>query len=120
MKKNITAIVVTWNSRKLIADLAGTIKGIEPLCNIVISDNASSDDTVKAAAEAIPGAKIIRNGRNGGFGYGNNRALQVCDTEYVLFLNSDASITRSSLEKLVCTLENTPDAAGVQPLVMEA
>ncbi len=64
MKKNITAIVVTWNSRKLIADLAGTIKGIEPLCNIVISDNASSDDTVKAAAEAIPGAKIIRNGRN--------------------------------------------------------
>ncbi len=117
MKKNITAIVVTWNSRKLIADLAGTIKGIEPLCNIVISDNASSDDTVKAAAEAIPGAKIIRNGRNGGFGYGNNRALQVCDTEYVLFLNSDASIPRSSLEKLVSTLENNPNAAGVQPLV---
>ncbi|MCK5117821.1 MAG: glycosyltransferase family 2 protein, partial [Candidatus Aegiribacteria sp.] len=93
------------------------IKGIEPLCDIVISDNASSDATVKAAAEAVPGAKIIRNGRNGGFGYGNNRALSIVDTEYVLFLNSDASITLSSLEKLVSTLENTPDAAGVQPLI---
>ena len=117
MKKKITAIVVTWNSEKLIPDLAMTIKAIEPLCNIVISDNASSDSTVEAAAEMIPGAEIIRNGINGGFGYGNNRALSICDTEYVLFLNSDASITKSSLEKLVCTLENTPDAAGVQPLV---
>ena len=117
MKKKITVIVVTWNSRKLIADLAETIRGIEPLCNIVISDNASDDSTVEIAAEMIPGAQIIRNGKNGGFGYGNNRALSICDTEYVLFLNSDASITRSSLEKLVSRLENSPDAAGVQPLV---
>jgi len=117
MKKNITAIVVTWNSSKLIPDLAGTIRDIEPLCNIVISDNSSDDSTVEDLREMIPGAEIIRNGMNGGFGYGNNRGLEKCDSEYVLLLNSDASITGSSLEKLVDTLEIDADAAGVQPLI---
>lgn len=117
VKKNITAIVVTWNSSRLIPDLAETIKGIEPLCNIVISDNSSEDSTIEDIRKMIPGAEIIRNGVNGGFGYGNNRGLEKCDSEYVLLLNSDASITGSSLEKLVSTLENAPDAAGVQPLV---
>ncbi|NOQ21851.1 MAG: glycosyltransferase [Candidatus Aegiribacteria sp.] len=117
MKKNITAIVVTWNSLRLIKSLARTIRGIEPLCNIVISDNASSDSTVDAVREMLPRAKIVRNGMNGGFGYANNRALSICDSEYVLLLNSDASITRSSLEKLLSTLENDTGAAGVQPLV---
>ncbi|MCK4806936.1 MAG: glycosyltransferase, partial [Candidatus Aegiribacteria sp.] len=88
MKKNITAIVVTWNSSRLIPDLARTIRGIEPLCNIVISDNASDDSTVEVLREMVPGAEIIRNGMNGGFGYGNNRGLDSCDSEYVLLLNS--------------------------------
>ena len=117
MKRNITAIVVTWNSRDLIPDLTETLKGIEPLCNIVISDNASSDSTVEDIRKTIPGALILSNVINGGFGYGNNRGIEVCDSEYVLLLNSDASITRSSLEKLVSTLENDASAAGVQPLI---
>ncbi len=117
MKKKITVIVVTWNSSGLIPALAGTIRGIESLCNIVISDNASTDSTVEVIREMLPGAEIIRNRMNGGFGYGNNRALEIVDSEYVLFLNSDASITVSSLERLVHTLENAPGAAGVQPLV---
>lgn len=117
MKKNITAIVVTWNSSRLIPELAKTIAGIESLCNIIISDNASDDSTAELVRNMLPGAEIIRNSMNGGFGYGNNRALERCDSEYVLLLNSDASITRSSLEKLVFTLEKYPGAAGVQPLV---
>ncbi len=115
--KNITAIVVTWNSSGLIPDLTRTISGIESLCNIVISDNASDDSTVELAGKMLPAAEILRNEMNGGFGYGNNRGISICDTDYVLFLNSDASITASSLEKLAATLENNPGAAGVQPLV---
>lgn len=117
MKKSITAIVVTWNSRELIPDLARTLIDIEPLCNIVISDNASSDSTVESIMELIPGALILKNEINGGFGYGNNRALEVCDSEYVLLLNSDASISLSSLEMLVDTLEKDTGAAGAQPLI---
>ncbi len=115
--KKITAVVVTWNSSGLIPDLTKTINGIESLCNIVISDNASDDSTVELASKMLPDAEILRNEMNGGFGYGNNRAISICNTEYVLFLNSDASITASSLEKLVSALENNPGAAGVQPLV---
>jgi GT2 family glycosyltransferase len=117
MKKNITAIVVTWNSRKLVPGLAGTIVDIEPMCDIVVSDNASGDTTVETIRELIPKARIISNSMNGGFGYGNNRGIEISETEYVLLLNSDASITRSSLEILVDTLKKNPDAAGVQPLL---
>ncbi len=117
MNRKITVIVVTWNSSKMIPALTRTLRGIGSLCDIVISDNASDDSTVEDISELLPEARIVRNRVNGGFGYGNNRGFEICDSEYVLLLNSDASITRSSLERLLSTLEADPCAAGVQPLI---
>jgi len=117
MSKRITAVVVTWNSEKLLPSLARTAEAIKPLCDIVISDNASTDSTVELAQQLIPGALILRNPLNAGFGYGNNRGIDICGTEYLLLLNSDASISLASLEILLDSLDSNTDIAGVQPLI---
>ncbi len=117
MNKRITAIVVTWNSRKLLPELVRTLKGIEHLCEIVISDNGSTDSTVEDIRKMLPEASVLSNRLNGGFGCGNNRGLEVCNTEFTLLLNSDASISEASLLKLLAALEHNPEAAGVQPLI---
>ena len=117
MKKKVTALVVTYNSGKLLRPLANTLNGLEPLCRAVISDNGSSDGTPEAMKKLLPWAEILKNPVNGGFGYGNNRALERVETPYVLFLNSDASIDIDGLNRLLELLESQPGAAGVQPLI---
>lgn len=114
--KNVTAAVVLYNSKDLIPGLSETIKLLPSDMRTVIYDSGSSDGSAELASSLVNNATIIR-GSNHGFGFGNNRCLDVIDTEYTLLLNSDASIDRSSLEKLVSFLDDNSDHAGVQPLV---
>lgn len=117
MSRKITAVVVTWNSERLVPALSATLRKLQPECRILISDNASRDGTVKLLRQRVPGAEVLVNPRNGGFGYGNNRALEACGTEYILLLNSDASIELGDLDVLARTLRGNTGIAGVQPLL---
>lgn len=117
VSRGITVAVVTWNSERLVPALSKTLRKLQPFYRILVSDNASDDGTVKLLRERVPGAEFLLNPRNGGFGYGNNRALEVCRTDYMLLLNSDASIEAEDLEVLARTLRGNTALAGVQPLL---
>ncbi|MBN2587548.1 MAG: glycosyltransferase family 2 protein [Candidatus Fermentibacteraceae bacterium] len=117
MIPRMTASVVTWNSERLVPSLADTLNALLPICRVIVSDNASTDGTADLLKREVPGARVMVNPRNGGFGYGNNRVLEVCDTEFLLLLNSDASISRESLEMLLETLLEDPGLSGIQPLI---
>lgn len=117
MKHSITVIVVTWNTGELIYDLIDTLGDLESACNIIISDNGSTDGTPEKLEECFPSATILRNPENNGFGYGNNRALEHCRTPYVLLLNPDARVDLPSLNKLHVALAVHKEAAAVQPLI---
>jgi N-acetylglucosaminyl-diphospho-decaprenol L-rhamnosyltransferase len=114
--KNVTAAVVLHNGVRLIPTLANTISSLPKELSIVVYDSGSSDGSAQAASETLGNAEVIRGG-NHGFGFGNNRCLEKVETEYILLLNSDASIQTESLIKLVHFLDQNPDYAGVQPLV---
>ncbi len=100
---------------KLIPQLALTVKKL-PGTKVVVYDSGSIDGSAEAAAGEIPGASVIP-GENRGFGFGNNRCLEQVDTEYTLFLNSDADITEESLSKLVKFLDENREYGAVQPAV---
>lgn len=117
MNKRITVVIVTWNSSALLPILAETLKALEPLCDIVISDNNSTDQTCEILKKTLPGVTVLNNLENGGFGYGNNRAFEVCRTPYILLLNTDARISASAVEELLGILEKNEGVAAVQPLI---
>ncbi len=113
----VTVVTVTWNAAGMMDELAS---GLAPLCGtaeVLVSDNASTDGTPALVREALPGARVVENRVNGGFGYGNNRALERVSTPYVLLLNPDARLAPEVLERLLETLASHPGAAAVQPLV---
>ncbi|MBD3278265.1 MAG: glycosyltransferase, partial [Candidatus Aegiribacteria sp.] len=101
LKRKVTVLVVTYNAQKLLGELAETLNCLEPNCSVVISDNGSSDGTPETIRRLVPGAEVIENPVNGGFGYGNNRGLERVETPFVLFLNSDAKIDVEGVQKLV-------------------
>lgn len=117
LNKKITVVIVTWNSEALLPKLAETLNELEPICDVVVSDNSSTDQTCKVLKELLPWVNVLNNRENGGFGYGNNRAFEVCRTPYILLLNTDARISASAVLGLLEILDRNESAAAVQPLI---
>jgi GT2 family glycosyltransferase len=110
----VTAVTVLYNNSRLMADLADTLGALG--VRAVLYDSGSRDGSADLARSMIPGAAVV-SGENLGFGHGNNTAFGKVDTEYVLFLNSDARTCPDSLERMIAFLDSHPDTAGVQPLL---
>jgi GT2 family glycosyltransferase len=115
VSRSVTVVSVLWNSADLIPALADTLNGLSDGCDIILVDNNSTDDTADLAARLIPDARILSMPQNGGFGTGNNRAIEVVSTPFTLLLNSDARIESESLNSLNVVMSQCEKTAAVQP-----
>ena len=112
----VTPVVVTYNSAHCILALA---ECLAPYQSVIVSDNASADDTVVRAQEFIPQATLLPHPRNLGFGTANNRALARVATPFALLLNPDCSIAPADVVRLVETAQLFPDAAIIGPQILD-
>jgi GT2 family glycosyltransferase len=120
---DLSVVVVTWNTRALALDrlaslshaLAPATGGARLLAEIVVVDNGSCDGTAAAVREAFPAARVIALPANAGFAAGCNAGLRTTRGRHVLFLNSDARVTRETLERCIGFLDRHPDVGVVGP-----
>ncbi|MGZ3456314.1 MAG: glycosyltransferase family 2 protein, partial [Polyangiales bacterium] len=107
---SVAVIVVSWNRS---ADLRLSLDAIFAQSlrprDVIVVDNASSDDAADVAA-SFSGVKLIRNRENLGFAAANEIGLRETDADYVALVNNDALLAPDWLEKLVEFLEAHPDA----------
>ena len=89
-----------------------------PGAEIVVADNASTDDSVIVVANGFPSVRLVQLDKNYGFADGYNKALELVDAEYFLLLNSDVEVTDGWLEPLLSFMENTLDAVACQPKIL--
>jgi N-acetylglucosaminyl-diphospho-decaprenol L-rhamnosyltransferase len=112
----VDVVVVSYKS-------AATLRGcVEPLTampdvHVTVVDNASPDDSVATIADLD--VDLVQAPRNGGFAYGCNLGVARGAAPYVLFLNPDARIDRSSLEALLTVLRADEQAALVGPKLLD-
>jgi GT2 family glycosyltransferase len=102
-------IIVTYNSAAEIGPCLDA--AISTGAEIVVVDNASSDDTVAEVARR--NIRLIANRKNFGFAAAVNQGFTVLNSAYVLLLNPDAVI-RGSLDALreACDLPGSAGAGG--------
>lgn len=79
---------------------------------IIVVDNASSDDSMKMLS-AVKNIEVIENKENLGFGKANNKGLEKAQGRYVLFLNSDVLIKHVDFKKLVDYLDEHEDVGAL-------
>ena len=72
---------------------------------IVVVDNASSDETAQMLAQFGNRVRVIRNAENLGFVEACNAGAKAAKGEYLVFLNNDTIVQKGWLESLVETAE---------------
>lgn len=85
---------------------------------VVVADNASSDETVgrlKDWAEREPRMKLVLNERNLGFSAGNNTGLAAATGDYLVMLNNDTVVTRGWLTTLLRHFQDDPQLGLLGP-----
>ena len=90
-----------------------------PNFEVIVVDNASSDDTpnyLKAFSEAHSNMKIVLNEENVGFAAGNNQAAKLATGEYLVFLNNDTIVTKGWIEGLLAHLQKDPSIGLIGPV----
>ncbi|MBR3716713.1 MAG: glycosyltransferase, partial [Bacteroidaceae bacterium] len=71
------SIVISYNFMRWIDQCIPSLLQSEAPTDILVIDNASTDETVTALQERYPQVRLIANGTNLGFGRANNIGMQL-------------------------------------------
>ena len=85
---------------------------------VIMVDNASSDDSVAMIEEEFPQVRLIANSENEGFTVGNNQGIGVSRGRYVLLLNPDTEVVGDALTTMVEYLEDHPEVGALGPQLL--
>jgi GT2 family glycosyltransferase len=109
----ISIVLVLFNRAELTLACLRSIRehASEPL-EVIIVDNASSDDTPRLL-DRVEGARIIRNPENLHFLRAVNHAAREARGKHLLLLNNDAQLLPGALAAAVSTLESSSDIGAV-------
>ena len=118
----LSIVIVSYNARADLDGLLGTLVRGKPAVDheILVVDNASTDDTVDALRARWPGVRLIEAGGNLGFARANNLGIRQSFGELVLLLNGDTLVPPGALDALVAALDSRPDVAIVGPRLVDA
>jgi N-acetylglucosaminyl-diphospho-decaprenol L-rhamnosyltransferase len=121
MMPALDIIIVNFKTRDELLACLASLAAHPPSSEhqIFVVDNASSDGGIEAVRSRWPGVQIIALPRNVGFGAANNVALRASTAPLVLFLNSDALVTKGSVDTLMARLAET-GAAAAGPRLIDA
>lgn len=86
MNNKITVIIPAYNEEEFIADVIKSIKRDDFVNDIIVVDNASTDNTAKIANEC--GANVLHCS-NKGKGYAMEAGLKIAKNEYILYVDGD-------------------------------
>ena len=120
----VAAVVLNWNGRDLtLACLRSLAASLHPALEVIVVDNASTDDSVEAIRREFPDVEVCANAENLGYSTGMNtgirRALEL-GVDHVLPLNNDTVVDGGAIPALVDAMGAHPRAAGVCPLIYYA
>lgn len=118
--RKLAIVILNWNGSDMMRKYLPTVIDNSSE-DIIVADNASTDDSIHMLSEEFPNIRTIVLDKNYGFAEGYNRALeQIKDEyEYYLLLNSDIEIKQKDwLQPLLSYMDSHPECAACQPKLL--
>lgn len=115
----VAVVILNWNGRHLLEKFLPDVinNSSHPNVEIIVADNASSDDSIDFIQQSFPLVKIIRLEKNYGFAGGYNKALKQVKADYFLLLNSDVAPLPNWLPPLIEQMDANPNVAACMPKI---
>jgi GT2 family glycosyltransferase len=108
---DVSIIIPVYNkwelTRACITSILQTNIGTSIRFEVILADDNSADETVRAA-ELFPGLRVVRTPENLGFLRNCNHAARTARGRYLLFLNNDTVVLPGWLEALFHSMESDP------------
>lgn len=115
--KKAAVVILNWNGRKLLEQFLQKVITCSPEAEVIVADNASTDDSLSYLKNSFPQTRIVSLPVNYGFAGGYNEALKQIDAEYFMLLNSDVEVTTGWLNPLIDFMDTHPETAACQPKI---
>jgi N-acetylglucosaminyl-diphospho-decaprenol L-rhamnosyltransferase len=112
----VSVISGLFNSTSILPNF---FENITQARHIILSDGASTDETVATVNLLRPDTTVLTNEIDPGVPSIYNQCIREAKTEYVLQINPDAKITTKCLSGLVQILDNNPGAAAAAPKIIQ-
>ncbi len=115
----IGIVILNWNGKKLLEQFLPSVvtHSEREWADVIVADNASSDDSISFLAEEYPNLQVIQLDKNYGFAEGYNKALNQLSHTYFVLLNSDVEVTENWLDPIYHQFENDLSIAAAQPKI---
>ncbi len=118
-KKLVAVVILNYNGKHYLEKflpsvMASTYSNLQ----IVVADNASTDDSIVFLKENYPTITILQNSSNMGFAGGYNWALQLVSADIFVLLNSDVEVTPNWIEPIIDLMNNDTTIAACQPKLL--
>jgi GT2 family glycosyltransferase len=115
----VAVVILNYNGKELTERCLQSVMGSRyARKEIILVDNASTDDSAERLAGMFPSAIVLRNKQNLGVTGGRNRGFREAvrrGNEYVLSLDNDTRIDERMIEELIAVAESDPAIAVVGP-----
>ncbi|OFW89151.1 MAG: hypothetical protein A3D75_01655 [Candidatus Levybacteria bacterium RIFCSPHIGHO2_02_FULL_37_18] len=116
MEKLVSIVIPVYNRKEELIDCLNSLKKIDyKNIEIIVVDNASTDETFEALKQDFSEVKIIRNEKNLMAVPARNQGLRESKGEYILFLDSDNKVAHDFLSEMMKLTESDDKIGFVGP-----
>lgn len=121
----ISVVVLVWNGARFLDACLNALLKQDLDAEIIVVDNASTDDSVSIIQKFAPRICLMRNDQNLGYAAGNNIGIRATTGDIVVLLNQDTVVKPGWLRAIADTFDDStigivgckalyPDGRGIQ------
>ena len=104
-KVPFSIVVVNYNGGSKLLECVDSVFRFTSDFELILVDNASSDNSIEPIAHKFPQTVIVKNSENLGVAAANNVGFGIAKGRWIVMLNPDTKVTQNWLENLVnCAL----------------
>lgn len=116
---SVAVVILNYNGRNYLEKfLPSVLASTYPAMQVVVADNASTDDSTELVKRLFPAVTVVCHPINEGFAGGYNWALKLVTADYYVLLNSDVSVTPGWIEPVIALMEQDKTVAACQPKLL--
>lgn len=117
MADSVAVVILNYNGRNYLEKfLPNVIQNSIPH-ELIIADNASTDDSVQYLKAHFPGIKLIQIPENLGYAGGYNYALKQIKADFYILLNSDVETTPNWIDPVISLMQQNEKIVACQPKI---